>query len=155
MSERIGNVQRTHVLDLLSRALEEGYLGLDEYEQRMSATTSAKTANELRAQTSDLPPQFQWDPRHQVSTTAHTGNPDRNAHVTSVVSLILAIVSIPLAVCFGIGILFGVAAVVLSRPGLRTRTEYGKALAGLVVGCVGIVSSLVMIALFIFMPSSP
>jgi hypothetical protein len=48
---------------------------------------------------------------------------------------VLAIASVPLAACFGIGGLFGIAAIVLSRPGLRSKDNYGKALTGFVVGC--------------------
>jgi hypothetical protein len=51
--ERVGTAQRTEVLELLNRALEEGYLSLDEYEQRMRATSNAETMSQLHTQLRD------------------------------------------------------------------------------------------------------
>ncbi|MEV0569545.1 DUF1707 and DUF4190 domain-containing protein [Dactylosporangium sp. NPDC050588] len=163
MNERVGNAQRTHVLDLLSNALQEGYLDLPEFEQRMSIVTAAKTADELMSQLADLPLQFRWDPRALSSPTvrvlplpsAPSTAPGRDTRTTAIASLVLAIASIPLSVCFGMGGLFGIAAVVLSRPGLRSSNDHGKAMTGLVLGCVGIAASIVMVLLFIFMPTTP
>ncbi len=156
MNERVGNRQRSEVLDLLNRAVSEGYLDLTEYEQRLGVASAAKTAEELMSQLVDLPPQFQWHPRRPPTVTSEpiptTG---KDTRTTSIASLVLAIVSIPLAICFGIGGLFGIAAIVLSRPGLRGSTDYGKSLAGLVVGGLGILLSIVMLLLFIFLPDSP
>jgi hypothetical protein len=61
--ERVGNAQRTAALDMVTRALEEGYLELPEYEQRMAVITSAKFMSELLDTQRDLPGQFRWDPR--------------------------------------------------------------------------------------------
>jgi len=156
MKERVGNAQRTQVLDLLSRALEEGYIELAEYEHRMTVTTSAKTADELIAQVADLPPQFQWDPRRPPppANGAPARPSDSNAHGTAIASMVLAIISLPFSVCYGVGALFGIAAVVLSRPGMRTRNGYGMALTGLVIGLLGICASVAMFVLLVFVPTS-
>lgn len=153
MNERIGTVERTRVLDLLGNALTEGYLELSEYEHRVGLVSAAKTVGELVTQVKDLPKQFRWLPGPAPQAAAATSRP-RETHATAVASLVLAIISIPLAVCYGIGGLFGIAAVVLSRHGLRSTTDHGMATAGLVIGCLGIVSSLAILALFILMPSS-
>lgn len=153
MEARIGSAQRDEVADLLSRALEEGYLDLSEYDQRVTLVHSAKTAAELTEQVSDLPPQFRWSPQQSVAVRSKSAR-DPNTHATSIASLVLAISSVPLAVCFGVGGLFGIAAVMLSRPGLRSRTDYGKALTGFVVGCLGIASSIAVIILFVLVPTS-
>jgi hypothetical protein len=155
VNERVGTAQRTHVLDLLSNALQEGYLDLPEFEQRMTIVTSAKTADVLMAQLADLPPQFHWVPRALPLPPATRTAPGHDAHTTTVAALVLAIASIPLAVCFGIGGLLGIAAVVLSRPGLRSTNYHGKAMTGLVLGCVGIAASIVMVLLFTLLPSTP
>jgi hypothetical protein len=81
MTTRIGDAQRAEVLNLLSQALEEGYLDLGEYDQRMTAATAAKTADQLVDQVADLPHQLQWSP--QRSAVAHPGPATRNAHATS------------------------------------------------------------------------
>src|SRR5687767_12719619 len=114
MNERVGNAQRTHVLDLLSNALQEGYLDLPEFEQRMSIVTAAKSADELMSQLADLPLQFRWDPRTLPSPPvrvlplppAPTKAPGPDTRTTAIASLVLAIASIPLSVCFGMGGLF-------------------------------------------------
>jgi hypothetical protein len=155
VNERVGTAQRTHVLDLLSTALQEGYLDLPEFEQRMTIVTSAKTADELRGQLADLPPQFQWVPRALPLPPATRTAPGHDAHTTTVAALVLAIASIPLAVCFGFGGLLGIAAIVLSRPGLRSANHHGKALTGLVLGCVGIAASIAMVLVLIFVPTGP
>ncbi|UWP80548.1 DUF1707 and DUF4190 domain-containing protein [Dactylosporangium fulvum] len=156
MNERVGNAQRTHVLDLLGKAVQEGYLDLSEFDQRMNIVTSAKTAHELLGQLSDLPPRFHWDPRSlPLPPSAPMTAPHPNARTTTVASLVLAIASIPLAVCYGMGGLFGIAAVVLSIPGLRSANERGKAMTGLVLGCLGIVASIAMFFLLMFTQTTP
>ncbi|HEX5543510.1 MAG TPA: DUF1707 domain-containing protein [Micromonospora sp.] len=153
MDERIGHEQRTKVLDLLSRALAEGYLELAEYEERMTVVTSAKTASELTRQLADLPIPFQWDPRQhrvsamQVQATARGTVENPAAHTMATAGLVLGVVAIPMSLCLGVGALFGIAAIFLARPGLRTPTAQGKAMTGLILGCVGIVLSIGFILL--------
>jgi hypothetical protein len=144
MDERVGTVHRTVVLDLLSQAVAEGYLDLNEYEQRMTVVTSAKTASVLMGQLSDLPPQFRWDPRRQQVAVRppRPGPRTDNTQAMSGAALILGIVSIPMAMCFGVGAAFGIAAVVLSLPGVRATNGWGLALAGRILGICGIVLSL-------------
>jgi truncated hemoglobin YjbI len=55
MTTRIGDAQRTEVLNLLGQALEEVYLDLGEYDQRITAATAAETADQLVDQVADLP----------------------------------------------------------------------------------------------------
>jgi hypothetical protein len=153
MNERVGTAHRTQVLDLLGQAFEEGYLDAAEFEHRVLTATSAKTAGELAAQVSDLPAQFRWSPQRQQPAPDVTRPPAAtNTHVTSTTSLVLAIISVPMALCFGVGALFGIAALILSRPGLRAGTNYGKSLTGLVVGSVGILFSLAFLLLYFLMP---
>lgn len=162
--ERVGTAQRNHVLDLLGRALAEGYLDLSEYEQRAGRVAAAKTAGELISQVEDLPANFRWVPQPAPyapaplgATAGATGAPHvgRNTHVSSIASLVLGIASLPFALCVGIGALFGVAAVVLAIPGLRNHTDYGKSIVGMVLGALGIVLGLGMLALmFVVEPST-
>jgi hypothetical protein len=148
--ERVGNQQRTQVLDLLSAALEQGYLTLEEYEQRMAVVTEAKTASVLHRQVTDLPPQFRWDPRATtrrpdpgLGTSPQT---DGNVRTFAITSLVLGIASIPLALCF-VGWLFGIAAIFLSVPGSKGASGWSKALVGRVLGIIGIVMSVGFIAI--------
>ncbi|MBF9131886.1 DUF1707 and DUF4190 domain-containing protein [Plantactinospora sp. S1510] len=155
MNERVGTAQRTQVVGLLSEALGQGYLDLTEYDQRMSAATSAKTVAELSGQVADLPPQFQWDPRRVPPPAAPRSASPSNTSTASVASLVLGITSIPLAICLGVGGLFGLAAVVLGRSGMRGTGDHGKALTGLILGCLGILSSIFVVLVYFFAPDTP
>jgi hypothetical protein len=148
--ERVGNQQRTQVLELLSAALEQGYLTLEEYEQRMAVVTEAKTMSVLQSQVGDLPAQFRWDPRvaPQRPDAGHGSRPhtDDNVRTFAVTALVLGIASIPLALCF-VGWLFGIAAIFFSIPGARGASGWSKALVGRVLGILGIVMSVGFIAI--------
>ena len=151
LSQRVGTAEREQALGLLGKALEEGYLSLDEYEQRMTVVTAAKTAYELTRSLSDLPPRLRWFPQ-RPGPEPPAGAPGKGttpdpAHATATASLVLGLVSLPTSLCLGSGALVGIAAVVLSRPGLRSRREHGKATVGLATGLVGIALSLVFLAL--------
>ena len=157
--ERVGTAQRNHVLDLLGKALAEGYLDLPEYEQRAGRVAAAKAVGELAGQVEDLPAPFRWVPQPATHAPAPGGvtgasNAGRNTHVTSIASLVLGITSLPFAICAGIGALFGVAAVVLAIPGLRNHSDYGKSMVGMVLGALGIALGLAMLALLIFVEPS-
>jgi hypothetical protein len=151
--QRVGNQQRTQVLDLLSAALEQGYLTLEEYEERMAAVSTAKTASVLHSQVTDLPAQFRWDPR----VTTQRPDPglgskphaDGNVRTFAITSLVLGIASIPLALCL-VGWLFGIAAIFFSIPGSKGASGWSKALVGRVLGIIGIVLSGGVIAIVIF-----
>jgi hypothetical protein len=130
---RVGNAQRTEVIDLLSRALDAGGLPLDEYDRRVAAVGTATYASQLTAQLSGLPAGFAWSP--------HPFPPPVAPHpVTSYgrTALILGIVSLPLSMCL-VGWIFGILAVVYSRRG--PARGFGAALIGRVFGIVGILLS--------------
>jgi hypothetical protein len=149
--ERVGNAQRAVVLDLLSRALEEGYLDLAEYEVRMAGVTEAKSVPTLFGLVADLPPQFRWDP-HQPLPKSRQERERETADSASLVALILGAVSIPAAVCIGAGFFVGIAALYFGRRGLRAGGSQPKAVAGLVLGVVGMALSLIFVAIVIFAP---
>jgi hypothetical protein len=152
VNERIGTAQRNQVIDLLGKALEGGYLELAEYEQRMTAATAARRADDLIAQTADLPGEFQWVPRQRLASAARPVDDaatDRNTRTTGVASLVLAIISFPLGICYGVGAIFGLAAIALSRPGLKSRTNYGISMAGLVLGGAGVLFSIAMLGIIL------
>lgn len=52
---RASDADRQKVADRLKHAVDEGRLGLDEYDERLGAAYAAKTYGELEALTSDLP----------------------------------------------------------------------------------------------------
>lgn len=52
---RVGDVERERAARRLSQAVGQGYLTLDEYEQRVAAVFSAETAGALRDVLADLP----------------------------------------------------------------------------------------------------
>ena len=54
-----------------------------------------------------------------------------------------------MSVCIGTGGIIGVAAAVLSRPGLRSPQEHGKAMVGLVTGLLGVALSAAFLLLII------
>jgi hypothetical protein len=151
--ERVGNHQRTQVLELLSAALEQGYLTLEEYEQRMTVVTAAKTMSELHDQVADLPAQFRWDPRATAQrpdagqgSRPHT---DDNVRTFAITSLVLGIASIPLTFCL-VGWLLGIAAIFFSVPGSKGASGWSKAFVGRVLGILGIIVQVGVIAIVIF-----
>ncbi|GAB3148000.1 hypothetical protein GCM10027290_32070 [Micromonospora sonneratiae] len=147
-TERVGTAQRTAVLDLLSRALEQGYIELGEYEVRMAAIQSARTVGDLTGQTADLPHQFRWQPQHQPAPVP----PPASQLVTgkrnpmSQVALTLSAVSIALSICLGAGVLFGLGGIALSLPGLKAKDTMSR--IALVLGCIG---TLLSVAIIVFM----
>jgi hypothetical protein len=209
MDERVGTAQRNTVLELLSRALEEGYLDLSEYEERMTSVHTARTVGDLVRPLVDLPSQFRWDPRGpltpgapapaQVRPTQPTGWLDESptwsrqpgwpgqsgrtnppgwmpqpgwtarspwagpsvspglpvppggstddGHGRSVAALALGLVSLPMSICLGAGLLLGIPAIILGWPRRGGRRQSPNATAGLVLGLVGTAVSLVMIAM--------
>jgi hypothetical protein len=131
---RVGNAQRTEVIDRLGRALREGGLPLDEYDRRIVAVGCATYASELAAQLADLPPAFAWSPHALPPPVAP--RPVRSYPRTA---LILGIASLPLSMCL-VGWIFGVLAILYSRRG--PARGFGPAMIGRVFGIVGITLSL-------------
>jgi hypothetical protein len=131
---RVGNAQRTEVIDLLSRALDEGGLPLDEYDRRVAAVGAATYVSELAAQLDGLPAGFEWSPHAFPPPVAP--HPVKSSGTTA---LILGIVSLPLSMCL-VGWIFGILAILYSRRG--PARGFGAAMIGRVFGIVGILLSL-------------
>jgi hypothetical protein len=149
--ERVGNAQRTTVLDLLSSAVEHGYLDLDEYEARVARVTEGKTISALYEQVADLPAQFRWDP-YQPLPKGRQERERESANAMAVASLALGAAAIPTSLCFGAGGIAGIAAVFFALRGLRHDAGRGKAIAGMVLGIVGIALSIGIVLLFLLSP---
>jgi hypothetical protein len=132
--ERVDNPQRAEVIDLLTRALDDSSLPLDEYDRRVAAVGTATYASELQAQVNDLPDEYGWRP-HALAAPVVPDHPVRSYGKTA---LVLGILSLPLSMCL-IGWIFGILAILYSRRG-QTRTV-GPALIGRVFGIVGILLS--------------
>lgn len=144
--QRIGHAHRTHVLDLLSRALGEGYLDLPEFERRMALVNAATTMPEVLGQLRDLPPQFQWDPRTPLPHELTIKKAD-DASRLATLALILGALSIPLALCL-VGFLVGIAAVVLGFASKGAHPDRRRqAIAGQILGCVGVLLTVAIIVL--------
>ena len=131
--ERVATAERSEVIGLLSRALDEGHLGLDQYDARVAAVGTATYASELVAQLSDLPPEYAWLPPTAVAPAARRTTSGRAA-------LLLGILSLPTSFCV-FGGLLGIVAIGLSFRGDRTR-GLTAALTGRVFGIVAVVMSL-------------
>ncbi|MDG4766085.1 DUF1707 domain-containing protein [Solwaraspora sp. WMMD406] len=147
MNVRVGNQQRDQVVALLNEALGEGYLDLAEYERRLTTVVSARTAGELVDQLSDLPPRFHWDASGPVPAISPTTDPAVATRTT--VALVLAIVALPIAACYGLGALGSVVAIGLSRSGRASADQRGKAMMATLLGLCGVVLSVVALILLI------
>ncbi|WP_434740295.1 DUF1707 domain-containing protein [Micromonospora sp. SH-82] len=154
LRERVGTAQRTQVLDLLSQALEQGYLDLGEYESRMSAVHGARFVGDLTSQVADLPRQLRWYPYPvpvaPIAPRPATGS-DQRAYPWAVVSVVLGGLSLFCALCWGIGGVLGVAAILLGRPGLKSPSSYPLAVIGILLGAAGLTLSLLTILLFVML----
>jgi hypothetical protein len=145
LRERVGTQQRTAVAELLATALAEGYLDLAEFDRRTVATHRAVTVGDLFAQLRDLPRQFQW-----LSTPPVVPPPRRSdGGVIAAVALALSVVSLPMALCGGLGGLLAVAGTVLGALALRANGSHAAGVAAVVVGLVGTVLSLGVLALVV------
>jgi hypothetical protein len=121
---RVGNPQRAEVIDLLTRALDDERLPLDEYDRRVAAVGAATYAAA----------EYGWRP-HALPPPVTPDRPGRSYERTA---LVLGILSLPLSVCL-IGWIFGILAVHYSRRG--QPRSFGPALIGRVLGIVGILLS--------------
>ncbi len=144
--ERVGHAQRTTVLDLLGRAVAEGYLDLDEYEGRVAAVSISRTVADLYAAVADLPPPFRWDPAQPMPKSRHERDRESAASM-ALMSVILGAVSIPTSLCVGTGGLLGLIAVVLAGKGMLDDESRTKAVAGMVLGIIGFAMSLGVVVL--------
>ncbi len=130
--ERVATAERSEVIALLGRALDDGRLTVEEYDTRVAAVGSATYTSDLLRQVRDLPPEYAWLPAAAVAP-ARPAAPGRAA-------LIVGLLSVPTSFCVVGGIL-GVVAIVLSLRGER-RPGFTAALVGRVFGIVGVVLSL-------------
>ncbi len=150
MNERVGTAQRQAAVELLTRALEGGYIDLVEYERRMVVVQSAKFAGDIVGPMSDLPRQFQWNPHHPMAPVVPPmpvpqQAPDADVRSKSTVSLVMGALSLPLALCFGLGLIPAVASFFLARPGLKAYPTNTSAVVGLILGVIGAIASVVML----------
>jgi len=129
---RVATAERSEVIGLLTRALDEGHLDLDRYDARVAAVGTATFTSELVAQLDDLPPESAWLPPTAVVPSGARPGSGRAA-------LVLGILALPTSFCVLGGVL-GIVAIVLSR-GDRPR-GLNPALVGRVFGIVGVVLSL-------------
>ena len=133
LGQRVDTTDRTEVIGLLNRALDEGRIPLEDYDQRVARVGAATYASELLDQLRDLPPEFAWFPRTTVATPTIARRPAAAGRA----ALVFGILALPTSFCVVGGIL-GIIAVVLSLRGER-RPGLSPALIGRVFGIVGIV----------------
>lgn len=145
LRERVGTDQRIAVLDLLSRALVDGYLDLPEYDRRSVVAYSAVTVGDLVAQLADLPRQFHWFP--VAPLVARPAPVERGAMAG--VALSLGVAAIPTAFCVGFGGLLGIAAVLLGGLATRDRRQYAMGVSAMVLGSLGIGLALFTLAIIV------
>lgn len=147
--ERVGTAQRTIVLELLSKAVGEGYLDLDEYEARVVRVTEGRTVAALLVVVADLPAHLRWDPAQSMPRSRHDRQRE-SAATYALAGLALGAASLPLSLCFGAGGIAGVIAVVFARMGMQHEESRSKAVTGLVLGIVGIAVSIAVVFATIF-----
>lgn len=131
--QRVDTIDRTEVIGLLNRALDEGRMPLEDYDHRVAQVGAATYASELLDQLRDLPPEFAWLPRTAVATPATARKPAASGRA----ALVFGILALPTSFCVVGGVL-GIVAVALSLRGER-RSGLTPALIGRVLGIVGIV----------------
>jgi len=127
--ERVAATERTEVLALLNRAVDEGHLAPDEYHDRVVAVGTATYTSQLLVPLGDLPPEYAWLPPAAAAPTRPAGR----------AALVFGVLSLPTSFCVVGGVL-GVIAIVLSLRGER-RAGMNAALIGRVFGIVGVALS--------------
>jgi hypothetical protein len=70
----------------------------------------------------------------------------------AVLSVVLGVASVPMLLCLGIGVLVGGLAVFAGTRALSDPAARKTAIAGIVLGIVGIVAGLGFLALLVFAP---
>ncbi|MFG1604416.1 DUF1707 domain-containing protein [Actinoplanes sp. NPDC049265] len=149
--ERVTGAERSEVLAVLTRALDQGDLAMSDYDGRVAAVGSATYTSELLAPLADLPPEYAWLPSTAVAPPA--APPVTGAGRGA---LILGILSLPTSFCVVGGIL-GAIAIFLSLRGERRR-GFSPALLGRVFGIVGValsVAALITLIVALNKPTSP
>ena len=138
--ERVTKAERSEVIALLGRALDEGHLAVEEYDARLVTAGSATYTSELLRTLGDLPPEYAWLPAAAVAPARPSGS--------GRAALVVGLLSVPASVCVVGGIL-GVVAIVLSLRGER-RPGFTPALVGRVFGIIGVVLSLAALAALVY-----
>ena len=140
--QRVSTAERTEVLALLSRAVDEGHLATDQYHGRVAAVGTATYTSQLIAPLGDLPPDYAWLP----PTAAAPSSSGRAA-------LIFGVLSLPTSFCL-FGGLLGAVAIVLSLRGERPA-GMSAALFGRVFGIVGVILAIGALIALIFALNNP
>jgi uncharacterized protein DUF1707 len=146
--ERVTGAERSEVLEVLTRALDQGDLAMSDYDRRVVAVGSATYTSELLTQLADLPPEYAWLP-----PTAVAPPPAPAVAGAGRGALILGILSLPTSFCVFGGILGGIA-IFLSLRGER-RPGFSPALLGRVFGIVGVALSIAALIALIFALNNP
>jgi len=124
--QRVSTAERTEVLALLSRAVDEGHLATDQYHGRVAAVGTATYTSQLIAPLGDLPPEYAWLPPSAAAPTT-----------AGKAALIFGVLSVPTSFCLLGGVL-GAIAIVLSLRGERPA-GMSAALFGRVFGIIGVI----------------
>ncbi|MFC7545324.1 DUF1707 domain-containing protein [Plantactinospora sp. GCM10030261] len=156
-NERVGTAQRTAAADQLSKALAEGFLDLEEYDQRTVAVHSAVTVGDIVRHLADLPPRFHWDPRSSPPAVATPAAPVGDRRGMATAALLLALMALPASICYGFGGILSLAALPLGFRALKSKEAHGMALASLLVAGFGVVSALFFLFILVVWdsPTSP
>jgi hypothetical protein len=142
---RVDNGHRTEVIGVLSRALDDGRLAVEDHDGRVVAVSTATYVSELLTQVHDLPEDYQWQPHADATPPRAT---------TARTALILGIASVPLAFC-GVGAVLGIVAIVLSFRATDHRPGFGPVLLARVFGSTGIVLSAGMVLAVFYVLRQP
>lgn len=81
----------------------------------------------------------------------------RNSSGLAIASLILGILSIPAACCYGIGIVFAISGIILGVVSKKQTDGHlsGLAIAGIIISCLGVFTSIIMIICYVIIFTDP
>jgi hypothetical protein len=143
---RASDNDRWRVQTRLNEAFAEGRLDRDEWDVRATALSTAVTYGDLDRLTADLPRPYLPPPPRPVVVRQHTSG--------------LAIASLVCGICqFGFPLPISVVAIVLGHSARRRIRQTGErgdglAVAGLVLGYLGLVIALLLVVLIFFVVRS-
>lgn len=100
-----GDHDRSATADLLSQALAQGYLDLTEYETRVGAAFSARTAEELRRVVDDLPVSRlrRTDPR-RIAARRKAARASVHLHLAAYAAMVAIVLAVWLTVALTAGV---------------------------------------------------
>jgi hypothetical protein len=101
---RAGDRDREKTAALLGQGLAQGYLRMDDYEQRLQTAFAATTAADLRAVVADLPVHAlrRNDPRRAAARRA-AARRSVHAHLAAYLAMVVIVLSVWLAVALSVG----------------------------------------------------